>query len=79
MKYKKLLNRVFTGLAIYEFGNLWFHIGKGHMLALLSRYGITADDAITILSEDDKKPYPTKVILGSYKLMKESCSRKEES
>lgn len=79
MNYKKILKKVFVGLTFYGFGELMFQVGKGQMLAVLSHYNTSANDMITILSEDNEKPFPIKVILGSCKLKQEFYSHKEES
>lgn len=77
MNYKTILKRAFVGLAFYGVAELSYQVGKGSILGVLSYHDITANDAITNLSEYDRAPFRTKVILGSYKMKQEYLSKKE--
>lgn len=79
MAYKKLLKRVFVGLAFYGVAELSYQAGKGSILGILSYYDMTATDAITDLSEDDKTCFRTKIILGTCKNKQEYLSKRNRA
>lgn len=77
MNYKKILKRAFVGLTFYGVAELAYQAGKGNMLGILSHHDITAAEVITDLSEYDKAPFRTKVILGTCKMRQEYLSKRE--
>lgn len=79
MSHKELLRKVLIGAAVYGVGELMYQVGKGDMLGIISYYNFTATDAITALSDDKKKSYPTNVILGVCRTRQEYLSKKHKS
>ncbi len=69
----KILKTALIGVGIYEGCNLVFDLGKAHMLGILAKYNVTANETIDLLAAD--KRARSKLISKCATIFKQEKSR----